>query len=194
MAKPDEEENEKTPTSTKVPAKGKSTIEDDDVEDEDDSPSKKTKGKPGRKQGQKNKTNPPEVIDNETEQIDEIDTKKKTTTNRKGKGPASSKIEETPVNDELKLSEDDEPPMDEKSSKGATAKKGPTKRTAPASGKKIGATATKKKAGQIDEPFDDRTNDEVENNPEDVQQTKKGRSAISASKTTNRNGKKTKGT
>jgi len=32
-------------------------IEDDDVENEDDSPSKKTKGKSGRKQGQKPKTN-----------------------------------------------------------------------------------------------------------------------------------------
>jgi len=114
-------------------------------------------------------------------------------TNRKGKGPSASKKqptsienEETPVNDELKLSEDDEP------TKGATAKKGPTKRTAPASGKKTAVTSTKKK-GQNDEPFDDHTNDEVENNIEDdpstAKQSRKGRSApTSASKTTNRNG------
>jgi len=99
------------------------------------------------------------------EQIDE----KKITTNRKVKGPASSKkqvseIEETPVNDELKLSEDEE--ITDDKSKGATAKKATTKRSAPASGKKAGVTAAKKK-GQIDEPFEDRTNDEIENITED---------------------------
>jgi len=157
-------------------------IEEDDVENEDDSPDKKTKSKPGRRQGQKNKTNLPEA-ENENgndnkhiifktklifvilEQIDE----KKTTTNRKGKGPVSSKkqvseTEETPVNDELKLSEDDETTDDK--SKGATAKKAPTKRSAPASSKKAGVTSAKKKV-QNEEPFEDRTNDEVENTAED---------------------------
>jgi len=124
---------------------------------------KKLKVKLVENKDKKNKTNPPEA---ENERNDE-----KKTTNRKGKGPGSSKKqptsienEDTPINDELKLSEDDEP-TDEKS-KGATAKKGPTKRTAPASGKKTGVTSAKKK-GQNEEPFDDRTNDEVENNTED---------------------------
>ncbi len=107
-----------------------------------------------------------------SEQNDEIDTKKKTTTtNRKAKGPGSSKKqaasienEEIPINDELKLSEDDEA-TDEKT-KGATAKKGPAKRSAPASGKKPAVTSTKKKS-QNDEPFEDRTNDEVEHHTED---------------------------
>jgi hypothetical protein len=57
--------------------------------------------------------------------------------------------------------------MDEKS-KGTTGKKAATKRTVPASGKKTTVTSAKKK-GQTDEPFDDRTNDEVENNAEDGQ-------------------------
>jgi hypothetical protein len=107
------------------------------------------------------------------EQIDEIDTKKKTTTTtgRKGKGPGSSKKqptitenEELPVNDELKLSEDEEPVEDKSKT---TTKKAPTKRSAPASGKKTTVASTKKK-GQTDEPFEDQTNvEEIENNTDD---------------------------
>ena len=68
------------------------------------------------------------------------------------------------ANDDLKLSEDDETP--EEKSKGATGKKAPTKRSAPASGKKATAASAKKK-GQTDEPFDDRTNEDVDETPED---------------------------
>ena len=53
---------------------------------------------------------------------------------RKNKQLPSNDNDETPVNDELKLSEDDEPTDDK--SKGVAAKKGATKRTVPASGKK----------------------------------------------------------
>ncbi|CAF1568609.1 unnamed protein product, partial [Adineta steineri] len=108
---------------------------------------------------------------------------------------------EKSTNDDLKLSEDEEEIANDKSK--TTTKKGPTKRSAPASGKKTTISSTKKK-GQTDEPFEDRTNDEeIENNTdEDVtpaKQPKKGRSAdkapTSTSKTAaNRSGKKTKAT
>jgi hypothetical protein len=102
---------------------------------------------------------------------DESDTKKKPATARKGKGPGSSKkqaaaieTEAAPTNDDLKLSEDEEVADDK--SKAETTKKGATKRSAPASGKKTGVASAKKK-GQNEEPFEDRTNDEVGNNSED---------------------------
>jgi hypothetical protein len=213
MPKHDEQdEDENTPTLTKASAKGKGPIEDNGIENEDDSPDKKTKVKSGRKQVQKNKTNLQETAENENGNhdlffknkklifkiLEQHDEKQKITINRKGKNPVSSKNEETPINDDLKLSEDDETTDDKM--KGAIAKKAPTKRSAPASSKKTGVTSAKKK-GQNDEPFDDRTNDEVENNTEDLEasstkQSKKGRTGDkappSASKTTNRAGKKTK--
>lgn len=135
-----------------------------------------------------------------------------------------SENEETPANDDLKLSEEDEP-TDEKS-KTTAAKKGPTKRSAPASGKKTAAVPSAKKKGQTDEPFEDRTNEEknevADNNSDDgtahrsviwsrdfsfalfleasaAKQPKKGRAAAekapaSATKTNNRTGKKSKAT
>jgi hypothetical protein len=150
---------------------------------------------------------------------DELETKKKPAA-RKGKAPGSSKKqpttleksenEETSVNDELKLSEEDEPTDDKM--KSATSKKGPTKRSAPTSGKKPAATIVGKKKGQVDEPFEDRTNgdnhDEPDNNSDDglllhafvrkrstlslmlileataAKQVKKGRSAEKASAST----------
>ncbi|CAF5128837.1 unnamed protein product, partial [Rotaria magnacalcarata] len=90
-------------------------------------------------------------------------------------------------------------------SKATTTKKGPTKRSAPTSGKKVGAVPAKKKL-LSDEPFEDHTNEEkieeADNNTEDeastVKQAKKGRpatkAAASTSKTNNRSAKKTKAT
>lgn len=84
-------------------------------------------------------------------------------------------------------------------SKGTTTRKAPTKRSAPASGKKTAAAGTStKKKGQTDEPFDDRTNEDIDESPEDApsdaKQSKKGRTADKAKPTTARGGKKGKAT
>jgi len=108
---------------------------------------------------------------------DESDTAtsdKKNSTGRKGKasGVSKKKSENTenadPAKDDLNLSEGEDSADDKQDN--TTTKKGPTKRTAPSSNKKTGATTGKKRSAE-DEPFEDRTNDddsaEAEYNSED---------------------------
>jgi hypothetical protein len=99
---------------------------------------------------------------------------KKTSTGRKGKTndvtkKQSENAENTdPTNDDLNLSEGEDSADDKQDN--TTTKKGPTKRSAPSSDKKIGATTGKKRSAE-DEPFEDRTNAddsaEAEYNSED---------------------------
>jgi hypothetical protein len=104
---------------------------------------------------------------------------KKNTTGRKGKSPGSSKKQtekteksenDDPAKHDLSLSEGEDSADDKQND--ATTKKGPTKRSAPSSDKKTGATTGKKRSAE-DEPFEDRTNDnntaEAEFNSEDGQ-------------------------
>jgi len=131
---------------------------------------------------------------------------KKNSTGRKGKasGPSKKQSEndenDDPAKDDLNLSEGEDSADDKPTS--TTTKKGPTKRSAPSSDKKTGATTGKKRSAE-DEPFEDRTNAndsaEAEFNSEDdgppAKQAKKGAKApSSASKTNNRPAKKTKTT
>ncbi len=95
---------------------------------------------------------------------------KKTTVGRKGRTAGATKKRSENADsatDDLNLSEGEDSADDKENT---TTKKGPTKRSAPSSDKKTGATTGKKRSAE-DEPFDDRTNAddsaEAENNSED---------------------------
>jgi hypothetical protein len=175
------------------------TGDEDNTGNEDASPSKKTKGKPGRKQDKKTKTTEKKDHDQEIEydygnhqlflfrfkcsqlcleMKDESDaavSDKKTPIGRKGKATSTTKKgsendeNADPIDENLNLSEDEDSADDTKENT-TTTKKGPTKRSAPSSDKKTGATTGKKRSAE-DDPFDDRTNAdesaEAENMSED---------------------------